>query len=493
MFAIRKLLDRIFPKTEIRVLLAGWGSGRTTALYRLKLGEVVTTIPTIGFNVESLDVDGVDFTMWEVGGREKIRPLIRHYYAGMKAVIYVVDSHPTTWWDMDKCKDEIEQMMSEDELRDAVLLVWANKQDLPGALSPKEVAERLGLPKLRGHKWRCDGTCATTGDGLMEGLQWIVQEVTGKKSSAPAPVAQEEPPAESPKKDAAAAALLEILEEEDDQDQDGAETLKKLQEGKLPWDQRTRLRTAWSFLKKYGRKEALRRASDAWKRLAGPLYHETFTYFWIHMVHYAMVSTPNLAGDFSSLMLLNPQLASEDLVQHYFSDPAKGKDEVMLPDKEALPSLVLGPEAESAVAEPVGPVKLKAPAGEMSDSVFLEHFLKGTLPSWGHEQHLRATWILLRQMGRRKGGTKQVLGTLKETLGSRYHDTLAYFWLQILTYQVALVGQASSFQDFLLQPGSEALLDPALVGKHYSDQALDQGAAEFVLPDRAPLPNLVRK
>jgi len=55
-------------------------AGKTTTLYKLKLGEVVTTIPTIGFNVETVEYKNINFTVWDVGGQDKIRPLWRHYY-----------------------------------------------------------------------------------------------------------------------------------------------------------------------------------------------------------------------------------------------------------------------------------------------------------------------------------------------------------------------------------------------------------------------------
>ena len=53
----------------MRILMNGLdAAGKTTILYKLKLGEVVTTIPTIGFNVESLQYRNVNFTVWDVGG-----------------------------------------------------------------------------------------------------------------------------------------------------------------------------------------------------------------------------------------------------------------------------------------------------------------------------------------------------------------------------------------------------------------------------------------
>merc|ERR550532_3924194 len=115
---------------EIRILMVGLdAAGKTTILYKLKLGEVVTTIPTVGFNVETVEYKNLSFTVWDVGGQDKIRPLWRYYYQGTNGLIYVVDSN-----DRDRIEDareELTKMLQEDEMRDAVLLVFANKQDLP--------------------------------------------------------------------------------------------------------------------------------------------------------------------------------------------------------------------------------------------------------------------------------------------------------------------------------------------------------------------------
>ena len=92
MSIISSLLEKLFPKSEFRCLTIGLdASGKTTALYQMKLGKVVTTIPTIGFNVETVVVAGTSLTIWDVGGCDKIRPLWRHYYQGTEALIFVVD------------------------------------------------------------------------------------------------------------------------------------------------------------------------------------------------------------------------------------------------------------------------------------------------------------------------------------------------------------------------------------------------------------------
>lgn len=174
-----KVWDRMFGKQECRILMVGLdAAGKTTILYKLKLGEVVTTIPTIGFNVETVEYKNISFTVWDVGGQDKIRPLWRHYYQNTQGVIFVVDSNDSDRIDGDKdyehsAKEELTRMLSEDELRDAILLVYANKQDLPNAMSVKEVTERLGLKKLRERPWWIQGSSAPSGDGLFEGLDWL--------------------------------------------------------------------------------------------------------------------------------------------------------------------------------------------------------------------------------------------------------------------------------------------------------------------------------
>jgi len=178
--AFTKLWQRMVGKQEMRILMVGLdAAGKTTILYKLKLGEVVTTIPTIGFNVETVEYKNISFTVWDVGGQDKIRPLWRHYYTGTNGLIFVVDSN-----DRDRVEDareELTKMLNEDEMRDAVVLVFANKQDLPNAMTAAEVTEKLGLHNLRHRQWFIQSACATTGDGLYEGLDWLSRTLASKK------------------------------------------------------------------------------------------------------------------------------------------------------------------------------------------------------------------------------------------------------------------------------------------------------------------------
>merc|ERR1712124_46382 len=85
--------NQFIGKKDQRILMVGLdAAGKTTVLYKLKLGEVLTTIPTIGFNVETVEYKNIKFTVWDVGGQDKIRKLWRHYYQGTEGLIFVVDS-----------------------------------------------------------------------------------------------------------------------------------------------------------------------------------------------------------------------------------------------------------------------------------------------------------------------------------------------------------------------------------------------------------------
>ena len=172
-----------FGNKEKRIVMVGLdAAGKTTVLYQLKLGEVINTIPTVGFNVDTVQYKNIDFTVWDVGGQDRIRPLWHHYYLNTDAIIFVVDSSDTDRIDnacgydsteSSSAATELYRLLQEDCLRDAAILVLANKQDLPNALKINQVADRLGLNKVRSHRWHVQGCCATSGDGLYEGLDWL--------------------------------------------------------------------------------------------------------------------------------------------------------------------------------------------------------------------------------------------------------------------------------------------------------------------------------
>ncbi|XP_006889599.1 PREDICTED: ADP-ribosylation factor 1-like isoform X2 [Elephantulus edwardii] len=158
---LANLFKGLFGKKEMRILMAGLdAAGKTTILYKLKLGEIVTTIPTIGFNVETVEYKNISFTVWDVGGQDKIRPLWRHYFQNTQGLIFVVDSNDRKR--VNEAREELMRMLAEDELRNAI-------------------TDKLGLHSLRHRNWYIQATCATSGDGLYEGLDWLSNQLRNQK------------------------------------------------------------------------------------------------------------------------------------------------------------------------------------------------------------------------------------------------------------------------------------------------------------------------
>ncbi len=175
-----QLFDRFYGKKDLRIAMVGLdNAGKTTILYKLKLGDVVTTIPTIGFNVETVEYKNINFTVWDVGGQFQIRPLWRYYYQNTAGVIFVVDSNDEQR--IAEAREELMTVLANDELRDAILLVFANKMDLPKAMNISEMNEKLGLNSLKSHKWFIQNTCAVSGEGLYEGLEWLSNNLKNVK------------------------------------------------------------------------------------------------------------------------------------------------------------------------------------------------------------------------------------------------------------------------------------------------------------------------
>ena len=177
--SVSKLFAAIFPHKDVKMLMVGLdAAGKTTVLYKLKLGDLITSIPTIGFNVETVEYKNLKFTMWDVGGQDKLRPLWRHYFQGSDGIVFVVDSNDRERLEI--ARGELQKLLTDEELDGASLLVYANKQDLPKAMSCAELTDKLGLREARGREWFVQGSCAATGEGLYEGLDWLARSMKKK-------------------------------------------------------------------------------------------------------------------------------------------------------------------------------------------------------------------------------------------------------------------------------------------------------------------------
>ncbi|KAM6961122.1 LOW QUALITY PROTEIN: ADP-ribosylation factor-like protein 14 [Aplochiton taeniatus] len=160
---------------QAQILMLGLdGAGKSTLLYKLKHNESVVTVPTVGFNVELLGTEarGPELTLWDVGGQRRMRPHWRHHYAGTACLVFVVDS-----WDLrrlDKACKELHEVLRCQSLERVPLVVLANKQDLPGAVSPEQLTRRLDLRRVCGIRyWFVQLCSALTGVGLEDGFRRV--------------------------------------------------------------------------------------------------------------------------------------------------------------------------------------------------------------------------------------------------------------------------------------------------------------------------------
>lgn len=171
-------ISSLFKGVKAKIIIIGLdSSGKSTIVYKAKLGEPETTIPVIGFNIETIKYKDVSFNSWDVGGRDRIYKLYRHFYQDTNALIFVVDSN-----DRDRIREaseELHRVMKEDLLKDCILLVFANKQDLPNSMITTELVEKLKLEDLR-QRWYIQPSCATTGEGLYEGFDWLSTQLKNK-------------------------------------------------------------------------------------------------------------------------------------------------------------------------------------------------------------------------------------------------------------------------------------------------------------------------
>ncbi|ODN81592.1 hypothetical protein L202_02004 [Cryptococcus amylolentus CBS 6039] len=176
------LWSQLFAKKETKVLILGLdNAGKSTILYRITMGSVVASAPTVGSNHEIYDYKGVRFGLIDIGGQTSLRGSWSQYFQGAEAVILVIDSSDSAR--LGVVKQELMKIVADESLSTALLLVLANKQDLPvaqGRLTPAQVSEALGLTDLREREWQIMGCSALTGLGLFEGMDWLVGKLAAR-------------------------------------------------------------------------------------------------------------------------------------------------------------------------------------------------------------------------------------------------------------------------------------------------------------------------
>ncbi|CAL6071225.1 ADP-ribosylation_factor [Hexamita inflata] len=169
---LSRIFSKLTLKKDISILVLGLdAAGKTSIIFKLNLGKTIVSIPTIGFHVEKAEYKNIKFTIWDVGGSDVIRSLWVHYCQNTDAIIYVVDS--ANQERIQDARDELQKLLTEDQLQDAALLVFANKQDLPHAMSLSDLSEKLELNSYINREQHIQACSAKTGEGLYQGLEWL--------------------------------------------------------------------------------------------------------------------------------------------------------------------------------------------------------------------------------------------------------------------------------------------------------------------------------
>ena len=183
-FLLSKIIE-FFTKSRnnFKIIILGMqNAGKTTILYRLSLGQLVKTTPTIGSNVEELTHNNVKFQAWDLGGQESTRSVWDVYYMSTDAVVYVIDSQDDE--NFEESKAQFHKVISHPNLKNTIILIFANKQDLPGAKDVNKLIEDYEFDKIKNHIWKIQSCSALKGEGLISGIKWLSEQLLfrGKNS-----------------------------------------------------------------------------------------------------------------------------------------------------------------------------------------------------------------------------------------------------------------------------------------------------------------------
>ncbi|NWX95273.1 ARL3 protein, partial [Nothoprocta ornata] len=168
------------PEQELRIVLLGLdNAGKTTLLRRLAREELGTITPTQGFNIKSVQSQGLRLSVWDIGGQRAVRPYWRQYLGSTDVLIYVIDSADQKRFE--ETGQELAELTEQESLLGVPLLVFANKQDLATAAPAAEVAEGLSLHTYRDREWQIQPCSALSGEGVQDGMNWISSQIINRK------------------------------------------------------------------------------------------------------------------------------------------------------------------------------------------------------------------------------------------------------------------------------------------------------------------------
>lgn len=164
------------------MLILGLDNAGKTTILRKFCGEPIDKIePTLGFNIKTLDHKSYKLNVWDVGGQRTIRAYWRNYFESTDGLIWVVDSSDRVR--LEQCRDELFDLLGQEKLAGASLLIFANKQDVGGSMKDEEIAQILELStnsRFHNRHWAIFGCSAVTGEGLVDGIDWMTVDIASR-------------------------------------------------------------------------------------------------------------------------------------------------------------------------------------------------------------------------------------------------------------------------------------------------------------------------
>lgn len=480
-----KLKDFVFPKKHRNIVLCGPNAaGKTTLLYKLKLpNEKITVMPTIGFNVESIEYNLQVFDIWDLGLRSKARPLVRHYLPTCHAVAFMIDAHDDDWWDAEDFFSCVLHGLDDHNNPHVPLLIWVNKMDLPLKVQPHEVCERLKLEQLaRSHPILVQPCVVLNDEGIKEGLGFLGAAIAGEipfgltlastpqtsklESTTPAiaPPTKPSPGGEVPNSD-------EVF-------------LEAFEAGELPsFGPKEMMRLAFLQRRRGGTAQMTLQAA----KLTGYVKHATRMHFWASRVF----ETPLESAETSlGFLAKHPDLFPEDA--------------------DAQEALIAAAYSERIDTDPTWALVAQPPDwlrsdGKEADAAFLasvEDLMIEADELSSFRSLVRLAFTLLCQQDR-KSAIKRLDTALQklaegwttpagESALRPFHETRQYVALQLAHLALTQCPELKKGSFSKLEERCPDLCDEDCIFKYYSEEVLQKGQRAFVPPDREPLPSVVK-
>jgi ADP-ribosylation factor-like protein 2 len=173
---IRKTKEK---EKEIRILILGLDNAGKTTIVKKFNGEDINTIsPTLGFNIKTLFFKDFKLSIWDVGGQVSIRTYWRNFFEQTDGLIWVIDSSDQSR--LQACKVELHELLKQEKLAGATLLIFYNKSDIEGSMSLQQIKEFLDLDKIHSRHWAILPSSGVTGSGLYQGINWMVNDISDR-------------------------------------------------------------------------------------------------------------------------------------------------------------------------------------------------------------------------------------------------------------------------------------------------------------------------